>query len=209
MAIANKVRIILQRLKLIEKLILYRETPWLLSEDDKKIKDEDSQVIKALKKALKPETKTVGTQTETLYLLTPEEKTALDEKIADFNKKLVNNLEALRKAWGKNYEVQVELDKTKQALVIETQAREDAIIKNDNLQKLYESETKDLQEKITNLNKDLDYMATNYANSSVEKDEKVKQIQKEAQEVREKLEAIHNVRKVSIEIQAKPEMKDA
>ncbi|CAG8841487.1 15212_t:CDS:1, partial [Racocetra persica] len=53
MVIANEVRIALQRLKLIEKLILHRETPWLLSADEKKIKDDDSQVIKALKNSIR------------------------------------------------------------------------------------------------------------------------------------------------------------
>ncbi|CAG8451811.1 7337_t:CDS:2 [Scutellospora calospora] len=87
MVIAKEVRIALQRLKLIERLILHRETPWLLSADDKKIKDDDSQVIKMLKKAVKPETRTVGTQTETIYLLTPQEKEALDKEIENYNKK--------------------------------------------------------------------------------------------------------------------------
>ncbi|CAG8451791.1 7336_t:CDS:2 [Scutellospora calospora] len=91
--------------------------------------------------------------------------------------------------------------------MIETQAREDAIIKNDNLQALYTSENKELKDKIAHLNQDIDFMALNHAKSSTEKEEKIKHIQREAQEVREKLEAIQNIRKVSVEIQAKPEMK--
>ncbi|KLL04538.1 MAG: hypothetical protein MRERV_19c026 [Mycoplasmataceae bacterium RV_VA103A] len=52
-------------------------------------------------------------------------------------------------------------------------------------------------------------MALNHAKSSAEKEEKIKHIQREAQEVREQLDKIKNVRKVSVEIQAKPQMKDA
>ena len=81
MVIHNEVKTALNRMKLIEKLILNLNTPYLLNPEEREIQEGDSEAIKSLKRALKPETKDQATQTEIIKKVEKETQTDKIEKL--------------------------------------------------------------------------------------------------------------------------------
>lgn len=140
--------------------------------------------LERVSKELTPEMKDIGTQTEVIYVFTVPERDELVKLMGNYQTK-VSSFSG--EVIGVVKEIKDELEKTRQTLNITVEAKEDAVIHNQQLQELYASETKDLRDQIVQLNQDIDNLAINYTKSVSEKEAEKTQLREQIKTLSERV----------------------